>query len=293
VPAGTLDQIIHSDLNVSGRDCNFCHTQAGTSSVAGIQGKEWAQAKLHANFNAANPLIINGTTGRCSNCHLNVKPTAVFTAQDHGAFTSASGTTDCGSCHSYPGTGTSTSPNWLGAVGGVPAFISVGGFNVAQPPATTLIVQAGIANLPHPAVASLACTTCHLTSGGGKPVTAYDHASTLIASSCSSCHEAGSDLVRPAWNGSTSRTGGAGDTRPFTIVGTVASYKGNSYTLSSSYNHFFGADCKECHLAPAGLVGTTTGTTYTTNWRFNHVTSKMTNPTTCNMCHGPPNNIPN
>ena len=28
-PAGTLDQIIHADVNVTGHDCNFCHTQVG------------------------------------------------------------------------------------------------------------------------------------------------------------------------------------------------------------------------------------------------------------------------
>ena len=39
----------------------------------------WTASKFHQNFNAANPLTLNGTTARCSNCHLNVKPTAAYT----------------------------------------------------------------------------------------------------------------------------------------------------------------------------------------------------------------------
>jgi len=34
VPAVTHDQITHTDVNVSARDCNFCHTQAGVSAAA-------------------------------------------------------------------------------------------------------------------------------------------------------------------------------------------------------------------------------------------------------------------
>src|SRR5256885_7246006 len=56
------------------------------------QGKEWAvQAKFHSNFTSASPLVSNGTTARCSNCHVNVKPlTPPFTALDHSAFTATS-----------------------------------------------------------------------------------------------------------------------------------------------------------------------------------------------------------
>src|SRR5262249_8528465 len=86
IPAGTRDQITHTDINVSGHDCNFCHTQQGVSTVSGVQGKEWAQANFHTSFTTTNPLVMNGSTGRCSNCHMNVKPGASF-AFDHSAFT--------------------------------------------------------------------------------------------------------------------------------------------------------------------------------------------------------------
>ena len=51
----------------------------GLGGGRGRRGKEWAQARFHASFTAASPLVLNGTTGRCSNCHLNVKPGAAFT----------------------------------------------------------------------------------------------------------------------------------------------------------------------------------------------------------------------
>lgn len=292
VPAGTLAQITHSDVNASSRDCRFCHTQVGRSTVVGIQGKEWAQATFHANFNATNPLVMNGTTGRCSNCHMNVKPGPTYTGQDHSMFTSTPGTTDCSSCHSFPGTGTPTAPNWRGAVGGVPMYINVGGFPISQPPASSIIIQTGIANLPHPTVGTTPCATCHTGGAGGKNAIAYDHASTLISSNCSSCHEAGSNLVGTVWNGSTTMSGGAGDTRPWTIVGLVPSFDTNLIPLTNGFQHFFRADCHECHRAPTGIVSATTGATYMARWRFNHDMRRMTNPATCNMCHGPPNNIP-
>ena len=72
---------------MTGHDCGFCHTQAGASTVAGTTGKEWAQARFHANFTAAaSALVINGTTGRCSNCHMNDKPGAAYAGQDHSTF---------------------------------------------------------------------------------------------------------------------------------------------------------------------------------------------------------------
>ena len=207
VAPGTFDQINHADINVTAHDCSFCHTQSGPSVAPGIQGHEWAQARFHQSFNAANALVANGTTGRCSSCHMNVKPGASYTGQSHATFTSASGSTDCGSCHSWPGAGGAASPNWLGAGGGVPAVISVGGFTIAKPPsANTTTVQKGITNLPHPTVGAQACVACHTSAGGGHNAFGYDHSSSADNANCNACHEAGSDLLNPVWNGSTSVT---------------------------------------------------------------------------------------
>jgi len=285
VPAGTHDQITHADANVSTFDCNFCHTEAGPSTVAGIKGKEWAQASFHTSFSAVTPLTMNGTTGRCSDCHMNVKPGTTFTAQDHSAFTSTPGSQDCSACHAWPGTGTATAPNWLGG-GGTPQFIFVGGFSIPQPPATIATTQTGITNLPHPSTATLACSTCHTGGVGGKGAIGYDHASALINTNCNSCHEAGTNLVGTAWNGATTQGAGAGDSRPYTLTNLTATRGGDSCNVTTPY-HFYPVDCSQCHNVPAGTGAATTGSAYTNAWTFPHTTSKMTNPSTCNLCHGP------
>jgi hypothetical protein len=285
VPVGTHDQINHADVNVTAQDCNRCHTQVGRSAVVGVQGAEWAQATFHTSLSPAIPLVTNGTTGRCSNCHMNVKPGATFTAMDHSALTSASGTQDCSACHSWPGTGTAAAPNWVSS-GGTPAFITVGGFAIPQPPATAATTQLGIASLPHPTVASgTTCATCHSGGLGGKKAIGYDHVSALINTNCSSCHEAGSNLVGTPWNGATTSASGAGDTRPYTLSSIVASKgSGNTCTITLP-NHFYAVDCAQCHKVPTGIAVVTTGTAYTSAWTFPHSTSKMSNPSTCNLCH--------
>jgi hypothetical protein len=285
VSSGTLDQVSHADVNVSSHDCAFCHRQAGPSTVAGVRGLEWAQASFHASFSASSPLVLNGTTGRCSNCHLNVRPGPGFTAQAHAGFTNASGTQDCSACHSWPGTGTAAAPNWLGG-GGTPQYIAVGGFAIPQPPATAATTQAGIANLPHPTVATgTTCATCHTGGVGGKGAIAYDHASALAAANCGACHEAGSNLLGTPWNGATAQASGAGDTRPYTLPSVVATRGGSGSCTITLANHFFPVDCSQCHATPAGIDPVSTGTVYTGRWSFPHTTSKMSNPSTCNLCH--------
>jgi hypothetical protein len=290
VAAGTLDQLSHADANVTARDCNFCHKQAGPSTAA--PGQEWKQARFHTSFSpAAGPNALDTSRGRCSNCHMNVRPGPGATVQDHTAFTSAAGSQDCSTCHAFPGTGTPAAPNWLGA-GNVPPQIIVGGFAVPQPPAKSATTQAGIAGLPHPvAGAGATCTTCHGQAGGGKKAVGYDHLSPLQSKSCNACHEAGSDLVGTPWNGATKAAAGAGDTRPFTIVGLVPS-TGGGRALVNDFAHFYPVDCHECHAVPKGTGAVTTGAAYTAAWKFNHRENNMTRPSTCNMCHGAPNNIP-
>jgi hypothetical protein len=285
VPAGTQDQITHLDVNVAGHDCAFCHTQAGRSTKAGVQGAEWAQASFHASFSAATPLLLNGTTGRCSNCHLNVKPGTTYTAMDHSGFTATSAQ-DCSACHSWPGTATPPTPNWKGATG-TPLFITVGGFAIPLPPAATATTQVGIASLPHPTLAAGAsCATCHTGGAGGKNAIGYDHLSTLINAKCSACHEAGSNLVGTIWNKATTQSAGAGDTRPFTLTTIVATRGRGGGTCNITLpNHFYPVDCAQCHAIPAANGAVTTGTAYTAAWSFPHTESRMTNPSTCNLCH--------
>ena len=303
VPAGTHDQITHGDLNVILYECNICHTQAGASTEPGVQGREWAQASFHASFSPGNPLTIDGTIGRCSNCHMNVKPPPGFTVEDHSALSAEPGTPDCSSCHSWPGTGTPSAPNWLGAVG-FPLYISVGGFTVPAPPAPAPLLQGGVANLPHPTVTAGTCTACHTSETGGKPAIGYDHAAAEGWTSCNACHEAGSNLVGTVWNGATGESQGAGDTRPFTLPSVYAAYR-NGFMIVTWPNHFYNSgtkivDCSECHVVPPLYGATTSGSEYlhigsggtssTGVWAFPHYQSMMTNPDTCKMCHG--DNIP-
>ncbi|MFT3706230.1 MAG: hypothetical protein QM817_01060 [Archangium sp.] len=284
---GVKDQLSHADLNVTARDCRVCHTQLGASTTPGVQGQEWKQAFFHRNFTTSSPLVMNTTTGRCSNCHFNLKPGPTFTTFDHSPFTTTSGSVDCSACHSYPGT-SATTPNWLGAAA-MPPFIAVGGFTIPQPPATAAnVLQTGIANLPHPTVAvGVSCTTCHTTAAGGRRAFGFPHTSTLINSNCNSCHEAGTDLIGTSWNGATTVASGAGDSRPFTLTAVVPSFKGNSRSCASP-KHFFPVDCKECHSKPTGNGLVTTGAAYTQAWKFKHSEgSPMTKPATCNLCHNP------
>ena len=39
IPATTPAQITHDDVNVATRDCNYCHTQIGASTVASIRAR--------------------------------------------------------------------------------------------------------------------------------------------------------------------------------------------------------------------------------------------------------------
>jgi hypothetical protein len=305
VPAGTKDQISHADLNVTSRDCNFCHTQAGASTVAGVQGQEWAQAKFHASFTGANTPVYNGTTARCSNCHLNVKPTAVFTTRDHSGFTATSAQ-DCSACHAAP----PTRNDWLGATD-FPQFLTVGGFTIPQPPAATAgTIQGGLANLPHPNVST--CASCHTGGVGAKQAFGYDHASAVIntkTNGCNSCHESGSNLVGTVWNSAITSsppptsTTSAGDTRPFSVTKLSFSFSGNTCTLTPSdatnfpgaANHFFPNDCFICHATPTGIAVATTGSTYLAPnnnqasagmWKFVHNETKLKTLTNgCNTCH--------
>jgi hypothetical protein len=198
IPAGTHDQISHADFNVTSNDCNLCHTQKGPSTTAGVMGKEWAQASLHANFSSTSPMVINGSTGRCSDCHVNVKPTAAGFSPDHSGYTATS-PDDCSKCHAYPGSNPS-SPNWLGASGephassGSTAGSSLscatchamGGSASMQLTVATASHFGGISN-------GNTCTSCHIDFSGFKGTTAqlnYGHANSAAnAKGCEGCHQ--------------------------------------------------------------------------------------------------------
>jgi hypothetical protein len=300
------DQVSHSDVNVTSHDCNFCHVQVGIADAGTpAAGKEWDQASFHARFTGGNALVMNGMSGRCSNCHLNLNPGTSVAAQDHTGFTATSAT-DCASCHQWPGTGSPSAPNWHLA-SNAPQGLSVGGFSIAQPPASSATTQAGLNGLQHPAIpAGASCTSCHASASGGRGAFGYDHA-LAPSTGCASCHEAGSDLVGTPWT--LDATGAAqtsamcnmgfgqvadrgGDTRPVGIATLACSAAAASLSCGAqncSLNHFFPSDCGECHKKPAAVPATVqTGAPYVGNWSFQHYFGAPAQQSTCCHCHAPP-----
>ena len=189
------------------------------------------------------------------------------------------------------------------------ASIRVGGFLVDQPPAADAkTTQAGIEDLAHPAIPATAkCTSCHSQVSGGRRAFAYDHAF-APAKGCAACHEAGSDLVGLPWIldaqdavpiAATCASGGgmiadrAGDTRPIGIATLACSSNGAGLMCGSrdcSLNHFYPADCSECHRKPTVVPATVqSGATYRDNWSFQHFYAEPAQPATCCHCHSPPN----
>ena len=273
----------HTDpATFSGFNCIGCHThdQTPTDLVHNSVGTyAYTSAACYQCHSAPTPAAYThtGITGDCALCHT---VGASFAALPRAGFTHIDiGSADCSSCH--------TTKDW--ATGSAPQYISVGGFSIPQPPATTPTTQAGIANLPHPSTASLDCSTCHTGGMGGKGAIGYDHASPLIDTNCNSCHEVGTDLVGALWNGATSQSAGAGDSRPYTITNLTATRGGgDSCSNITTPYHFYPVDCRECHNVPTGTGATATGSDYTNAWSFPHTESKMTNPSTCNLCHQTP-----
>lgn len=289
-PTGTPDQLAHTDLNVTRVDCNFCHTQVGPSTAAGVQGKEWTKAVFHRRFTSANPMAVNGTTARCSNCHLNVKPGTAYAGQDHSGFTATS-TQDCAACHSWPGTSTTT-PNWLGATG---AHASSGATATSTLDCNTCHGLGGNST-KHLTVAAAShyggitngnrCTSCHIDFTGFKgPVTnlRYGHTSAAAnANGCVTCHAYASQLyttltTTPVLTHPTT-PGGHQFSQTFTVTG---SFNGSSFNSNHADSGL--TRCGACHQYAA--------TASTTNiWTFKH---RPSNPgisnsqstSGCTMCH--------
>ncbi|MHB8876868.1 MAG: hypothetical protein ACYC8T_24490 [Myxococcaceae bacterium] len=288
--ANTHDQIAHTDSNVTRFDCNVCHTQVGPSTAAGVQGKEWAKAAFHKNFTAARPLVLNGTTGRCSNCHLNVKPGTAYTKHNHSAYTGTS-TQDCSSCHSFPGT-SSTTPNWLGASGG---HATTGSTAASALDCNTCHGQAGSAQKRLTVSAAShrggisngnRCTSCHVNFAGFKDTVAnlkYSHTNaTANVGGCVTCHPFAGGLYTTLTNTpALTRPTAPGGHQFSQSLSVTGSFDGDSFTSNHSNSGL--TRCGSCHQYAA--------TTASTNvWTFKHrpsnpgiSNSKSTSG--CSMCH--------
>jgi hypothetical protein len=83
-----------------------------------------------------------------------------------------------------------------------------------------------------------------------------------------------------------------GDTRPVGISSLACSASASSITCGSqscALNHFYPSDCGECHTKPSATPATVqTGSTYASNWRFQHYFGAPAAQGTCCHCHAPP-----
>lgn len=285
---GVKDQFSHADLNVTSKDCGACHTL-----TAGAATQDWHAARFHANFTAASPLVTNGTTGRCSNCHLNVKPGATFTAWSHSAYTATPGTEDCASCHWYPGT-SPTTPNWLGATG---AHAATGSTATSTLDCNTTCHGQNGTSATHLAVPAAQhyggitngnrCISCHVNFAGFKDTIAnlkYAHtnATANAGSGCANCHGFTAQLYTTLTNTPAltfpTVAGGHQFSQARSVTG---SFDGRTFTAAHTNTGL--TRCGACHQYAA--------TTATTNvWTFKHRPSNpgisnSTSTSGCNMCH--------
>jgi hypothetical protein len=288
--AGTFDQISHADSNVTRLDCKACHTQVGPSTAAGVQGKEWTKAVFHRSFSSANPLVMDAT-GRCSNCHLNVKPGTGYAAADHSAYTATSAQ-DCSACHSWPGTSTTT-PNWQGASGG--SHASTGPTAASALDCNTCHGQTGTAvkHLPVAAASHYGgisngnkCTSCHVNFAGFKDTVTnlkYSHTnSTANSGGCVKCHAFVSSLYTTLTNTPAlsypTVAGGHQFSQTRAVTGV---YGGDSFSQNHAYSKL--TLCGSCHAYAATSAATNI-------WTFKHRPSNpgISNGKStggCNNCH--------
>ncbi|MHB8874638.1 MAG: hypothetical protein ACYC8T_13195 [Myxococcaceae bacterium] len=287
---GTFDQLVHTDPNVTRVDCNFCHSQAGPSTVAGVQGKEWTKAVFHRSFTTANPMLVNGTTARCSNCHMNVKPGTAYTAFAHAPYTATS-TQDCASCHSWPGS-SPTTPNWRGAAG---AHAATGSTATSTLDCNTCHGRNGSASKHLTALAASHyggitngnnCTSCHVNFAGFKDTVAnlkYAHTNpTANSGGCVTCHSFAGGLY-------TTLTNTPALTHPTTSGGHQFS---QTLTVSATFNSdSFSGNHTNTGLTRCGACHQYSSTTASTNiWTFRHRPSNPgisnnTSTSGCTMCH--------
>jgi hypothetical protein len=83
-----------------------------------------------------------------------------------------------------------------------------------------------------------------------------------------------------------------GDTRPVGISSLSCTANASSQTCgtqSCTLNHFYPSDCGECHAKPSGTPATVqTGSSYVSNWSFQHYFGAPATQATCCHCHAPP-----
>jgi hypothetical protein len=178
-------------------DCSTCHVPPTTPPTSGdgwnvpnpIAGTGSA-ALFHASIAAA------GLTqpSSCIDCHGNSQPwtttsyfngTTTDTVPQHNLLPQAGST--CTACHTFPGSGTASSPNWKSAGLGTPTTNVI-----LLAPTNTMWASTASASIPHPvnlngsAITSTSCTICHGNFGATNSINGWDHQAETF--SCGFCH---------------------------------------------------------------------------------------------------------
>lgn len=277
--------IDHNHTSLSSKDCSTCHSSP-SSTNSNILFKD---GSFHTK------LLTQPTS--CKECHSGkILDQPVWGTKDHSTI----GSSDCISCHTFPGTGTTATPNWKGAMAHTKTFLSS---------------------------ASNSCVSCHqLTGSSSSPMFApspvltgnvnklFAHSisgsvngsKSISASTCLGCHSAAAvNALGPSLDGNGIYTLTGGVKTQWVGTGTFSNHK---FPSSVTYNASTGAitvtssvlatSCMPCHATQHSLYrtgtypkyGCTTGTAamdcvqcHTTpgSWNQNASSQPTNNSTYC------------
>ena len=108
VQSGTAYRMQHTSAQLTFHTCTTCHPAAAANATSPtLAAASWRPAQYHA--------VLSVQPAACNDCHGVSVPAASTAAFDHSTLANPANSRDCGDCHTFPGTGTATTPNWLGA----------------------------------------------------------------------------------------------------------------------------------------------------------------------------------
>jgi hypothetical protein len=98
----------HRSAQLSFQNCIVCHPSAPASAAdPTVAAASWQPGYYHS--------VLATQPAACNDCHAVSAPMSTIAALDHSTLASGGDGRDCGDCHLFPGTGTTATPNWLGA----------------------------------------------------------------------------------------------------------------------------------------------------------------------------------
>jgi hypothetical protein len=103
---GAAYQMRHTSAQVTFHMCTACHPSAlANATQPTLTAESWRPGYYHT--------VVTKQPTACNDCHIVSMPTTTMVAFDHGVLDTSA--RDCSECHTFPGTGTTALPNWLGA----------------------------------------------------------------------------------------------------------------------------------------------------------------------------------